>query len=229
MFINKLSWESGNPIRSFVILHVSCVILFSYWLFQADFTSRRDDWQIIFHVIVNKVTHTIKYTVFGSYLGKTKKWIHLLSKKKKITDLKPFHGSQHEFKPFNSMGAGLIGSVVLTQTSGFSERIVKMLYCYLYLCQLIFLTALCQPEIKPWKLTYCLIYSQLWCHSTHWTGRGAPWRKKGKQGSHVEEEGMNVCRTEQGRKEQSGAKPHFFLQKCFLSVPLAKPFIVYLL
>lgn len=47
---------------------MSYIILFPYRLLQAHFTSRRDDWQIIFHVILNKMTHTIKYMIFGSHL-----------------------------------------------------------------------------------------------------------------------------------------------------------------
>lgn len=49
-------------------LHVSHITLFPYRLLQAHFTSRRDDWQIIFHVILNKMTHAVKYMVFGSHL-----------------------------------------------------------------------------------------------------------------------------------------------------------------
>lgn len=57
----------------FVIMQVSHITLFPYRLFQAHFTSRRDDGQIIFHVILNKMTHAIKYTVFGSHLMKKAK------------------------------------------------------------------------------------------------------------------------------------------------------------
>lgn len=60
----------------FVILHVSHNILSPYRLLQAHFTSRRDDWQVIFHVILNKMTHTIKYMVFGSHLMKAKEYIY---------------------------------------------------------------------------------------------------------------------------------------------------------
>lgn len=69
-------WIVLGPVRSralFVTLHVSHITLFPYRLLQAHFTSRRDNWQVIFHVILNKMTHTVKYMVFGSHLMKEAK------------------------------------------------------------------------------------------------------------------------------------------------------------
>lgn len=48
----------------------SWIIIFSHWLFKAYFTSRRDDWQTIIHVISDKVANIIKYMILGPHLEK---------------------------------------------------------------------------------------------------------------------------------------------------------------
>lgn len=48
----------------------SWIIIFSHWLFKAYFTSRRDDWQTIIHVVSDKVANIIKHMILGPYLEK---------------------------------------------------------------------------------------------------------------------------------------------------------------
>lgn len=45
-------------------------IISSHWLFKAYFTSRRDDWQTIIHVVSDKMANIIKYVILGPYLEK---------------------------------------------------------------------------------------------------------------------------------------------------------------
>lgn len=55
---------------SFLGMQKSWVSIFSYWLFKAYFTSRRDDWQTIIHMVFDKVANVIKHMVLGPHLGK---------------------------------------------------------------------------------------------------------------------------------------------------------------
>lgn len=43
-------------------------IIFSHWLFKAYFTSRRDDWQTLIHVVSDEVADAIKYVILGPHL-----------------------------------------------------------------------------------------------------------------------------------------------------------------
>lgn len=60
----------GTPKWSFVGMQKSWIIIFSHWLFKAYFTSRRDNWQTIIHVISDKVANIIKYMILGPHLEK---------------------------------------------------------------------------------------------------------------------------------------------------------------
>lgn len=60
----------GTSILSFVGMRKSWDVIFSYWLFKAYFTSRRDDWQTIIHVVSDKVANIIKHMILGPHLGK---------------------------------------------------------------------------------------------------------------------------------------------------------------
>ena len=60
----------GTSKWSFVRMQKSWIIIFSHWLFKAYFTSRRDDWQTIIHVISDKVANIIKYMILGPHLEK---------------------------------------------------------------------------------------------------------------------------------------------------------------
>lgn len=51
----------------------SCIIVFSYWLFKAYFTSRRDDWQTVIHMVFDKVANIVKHMVLGPHLEKEAK------------------------------------------------------------------------------------------------------------------------------------------------------------
>lgn len=53
---------------SFLGVQKSCVIVFFYWLFKAYFTSRRDDWQTIIHMVFDKVANIIKHMVLSPHL-----------------------------------------------------------------------------------------------------------------------------------------------------------------
>lgn len=60
----------GTSTLSFVGLQKSWIIIFSHWLFKAYFTSRRDDWQTIIHVVSDEVANIIKHVILGPYLEK---------------------------------------------------------------------------------------------------------------------------------------------------------------
>lgn len=60
----------GTSVLSFVGMQKSWVVIFSYWLFKAYFTSRRDDWQTVIHVVSDKVANIIKHMILGPHLGK---------------------------------------------------------------------------------------------------------------------------------------------------------------
>lgn len=55
---------------SFLGMQKSWVSIFSYRLFKAYFTSRRDDWQTVIHMVFDKVANIIKHMVLGPHLGK---------------------------------------------------------------------------------------------------------------------------------------------------------------
>lgn len=59
----------GASMLSFLGMQKSCVI-FSHWLFKTYFTSRRDNWQTIIHMVPDKVADTIKHVILGPHLGK---------------------------------------------------------------------------------------------------------------------------------------------------------------
>lgn len=60
----------GTSKLSFVGMQKSWIIIFSHWLFKAYFTSGRDDWQTVIHVVSDKVANIIKYMILGPYLEK---------------------------------------------------------------------------------------------------------------------------------------------------------------
>lgn len=62
--------QDDTAMVSFAWIWKSWIMTFSYWLFKAHFTSRRDNWQTIIHVISDKMANIIKNVVLGPHLEK---------------------------------------------------------------------------------------------------------------------------------------------------------------
>lgn len=63
----------------FIYFHRGTSSLFSFHgLLQAQFTSRRDDWQVVIAMMTDQVADAFEYVIFSSYLLKIKTFKHFI-------------------------------------------------------------------------------------------------------------------------------------------------------